>query len=72
MFKFRTSPGLPLNSEISPGAYIIRRVLSTEGNLRFKIDWASVIVGSKFTQHDGRRKRRAKRLSVTNVTGVLS
>ena len=22
--------------------------LSTEGNLRFKIDWASLIVGSKF------------------------
>ena len=30
------------------GAYI-RRGLSTVGNLRFKIDWASVIVGSKFT-----------------------
>ena len=30
------------------GAYI-RRGLSTEGNLRFKIDWASHIVGSKFT-----------------------
>ena len=26
----------------------IRRGLSTEGNLRFKIDWASLIVGSKF------------------------
>ena len=26
------------------GAYIL-----TEGNLRFKIDWASLIVGSKFT-----------------------
>ena len=25
------------------------RGLSTEGNLRFKIDWASLIVGSKFT-----------------------
>ena len=50
--------------EISPGAYIfqrpfleglifggayIQRGLSTEGNLRFKIDWASLIVGSKFT-----------------------
>ena len=44
--------------KISPGAYIfqrpfwgtyIRRGLSTEGNLRFKIDWASLIVGSKFT-----------------------
>ena len=30
------------------GAYI-RRGLSTEGNLRFKIDWASLIVGRKFT-----------------------
>ena len=29
------------------GAYI-RRGLSTEGNVRFKLDWASVIVGSKF------------------------
>ena len=50
--------------KISPGAYIfqrpffeglifggayIRRRLSTEGNLRFKTDWASLIVGSKFT-----------------------
>ena len=30
------------------GAYI-RRGLTTEGNLRFKIDWASLIVGKKFT-----------------------
>ena len=30
------------------GAYI-RRGLFTEGNLRFKINWASHIVGSKFT-----------------------
>ena len=30
------------------GAYI-RRGLSMEGNLRFKIDWASLIAGSKFT-----------------------
>ena len=38
---------------MSPGAYIFQRPflrgLSTEGNLRFKIDWASLIVGSKFT-----------------------
>ena len=49
---------------MSPGAYIlskvlfeglifggayIRRGLSMEGNLCFKIDWASLIVGSKFT-----------------------
>ena len=31
------------------GRAYIRRGLSTEGNLRFKIDWASHIVGSKFT-----------------------
>ena len=30
------------------GAYI-RRCLSTDGNFRFKIDWASLIVGGKFT-----------------------
>jgi len=30
------------------GAYI-RRGLSTEGNLRFKIDWASLIAGNKST-----------------------
>ena len=39
--------------KISPGAYIFQRPflrgLSTEGNLRVKIDWASLIVGSKFT-----------------------
>ena len=28
--------------KISPGAYIWRRGLSTEGNLRFKIDWRLV------------------------------
>ena len=31
------------------GGPYIRRGLSTEGNLHFKIDWASLIVGSKFT-----------------------
>ena len=31
------------------GEAYIRRDLSTEGNLRFKIDWASPIVGRKFT-----------------------
>ena len=31
------------------GAYIRRARFSTEGNLRFKIDWASLIVKSKFT-----------------------
>ena len=51
--------------KISPGAYsferpflrglflkglaYIRRGLSTEGNLRFKLDWASLKVRSKFT-----------------------
>ena len=30
------------------GAYI-QRGLSTEGNLRFKIDWTSLIIGSKYT-----------------------
>ena len=30
------------------GAYI-RRGLSSEANLQFKIDWASLIAGSKFT-----------------------
>ena len=39
--------------KIIPGAYIFQRSflrgLSTEGNLRFKIDCASLIVGSKFT-----------------------
>ena len=30
------------------GAYI-RRSLSTEGNLRFKIDWASLVIRRKFT-----------------------
>ena len=50
--------------KIGPGAYIFQRpflrglfleglifggALSTEGNLRFKIDWASLTVGGKFT-----------------------
>ena len=34
---------------LSIGGAYIRRGLSTEGNLRFKIDRASLIVGSKFT-----------------------
>ena len=58
------SENIPQNSENKPlglyfskalfeglilgGAYI-RRGLSTEGYLRFKIDWASLIVGSKLT-----------------------
>ena len=54
----------PKIPKICPGAYIfqqpflmglifggayIRRGLSMEGNLGFKIDWASLIVGSKLT-----------------------
>ena len=39
--------------EINPEAYIFQRLflrgLFTEGNLRLEIDWASLIVGSKFT-----------------------
>ena len=51
--------------KISPGAFIFQRPflrglfwgggglyskgLSTEGTLRFKIDWASLVVGSTFT-----------------------
>ena len=57
--KFRNKPwglffstpflrGLFLEWLIFGGAYI-QRSLSTEGNLCFKIDWASLIVGSKFT-----------------------
>ena len=40
--------GLFLEGLIFGGAYI-RRGLSVEGNLRFKIDWDSLIVGRKFT-----------------------
>ena len=47
MAKYRKIP------KISPRAYIFQRPflrgLHSEGNLHFKIDWASVIVGSKFT-----------------------
>ena len=40
--------------KISPGLIFFKgayfwRGLSTEGNLRLKIDWASLIVGRKFT-----------------------
>ena len=40
--------GLYSEGLIFGGAYI-QRGLSTEGNLRLKIDWTSLIVGSKFT-----------------------
>ena len=59
--KFKRYRKIP---KISPGDYIFQRPflrclileglvnvwrgLSTEGNLRFKIDWASLIVGRKF------------------------
>ena len=39
--------------KLSPRAYIFQRPflrgLSIEGNLRFKIDWTSLLVGRKFT-----------------------
>ena len=38
--------------KISPGSYIFQRPFwgaCSEGNLRFKIDWPSLIVGRKFT-----------------------
>ena len=41
--------GLYFSKALFEGLTYIRRGLSTEGNLRFKIDWASLIVGSKFT-----------------------
>ena len=38
---------------MNPGTYIFQRPflrgLSTEGHLRFKTNWAGLIVGSKFT-----------------------
>ena len=52
MYQFRKIP------KISPGAYVFQRPfwgayfwrgLSKEGNLCFKINWASLIVGRKFT-----------------------
>ena len=47
--KFRKqAPGLIFFKGPFRGAYFWRS-LSTEGNLHFKIDWASLIVGSKFT-----------------------
>ena len=55
-----TSPEVPKIPKISHGAYIFQKPflrglyhfwssLSMEGNLRFTIDWASLIAGSKFT-----------------------
>ena len=38
----------PQNSENKPGAYFCRG-LSKEGNLNLNVNWASLIVGSKFT-----------------------
>ena len=49
MFIQRSSwRGLFLEGLIFGGAYI-RRGLAMDGNLRFKIVWASLIVGRKFT-----------------------
>ena len=49
----KISPGLyfstPLFEGLSFGEAYFRRGLSTGGNLRLQIDWASLIVGSKFT-----------------------
>ena len=39
---------VPFDGLVFGGAYI-RRGLSMEGNLRFNIDWASHLVGSKFS-----------------------
>ena len=48
----KISPGLyfskPIFEGLIFGGAYIRRGLSTEGNLSFKIDWDSLIVGSKF------------------------
>ena len=59
MGREKLSPAYRKIPKISPGTYIfeglifggayIRRDVSTEGNFRFKIDWASLIVGGKFT-----------------------
>ena len=47
--KFRKlSPGLIFFKGLFWGVYFWRG-LSMEGNLRFKIDWAGLVVGSKFT-----------------------
>ena len=48
--KFRKeAPGLIVFKGPFGGAYIRRAGLSTEGNLRFKIDWACPTAGSEFT-----------------------
>ena len=39
----------PFFEELIFGGAYIQRGLSIEGNLRFKIDWANLIVGRKFT-----------------------
>ena len=58
-FYFWTYGGYRKIPKISPGAYIFQRpflrslflegLIYGAGNLRLKIDWASLIVGSKFT-----------------------
>ena len=47
--KYRKIPKISLLEGLSFGGAYIWRGLSTEGNLRFKIDLTSLIVGSKFT-----------------------
>ena len=58
-FFFRTYRGYRKIPKISPGAYIFQRpflrglflggLIYGAGNLRLKVDWASLTVGSKFT-----------------------
>ena len=41
-----------------------------EAKLVFQKGWGTQNKNVKFTQHDGRKKITAKRLCVTNVTGL--
>ena len=55
VFGYRKIPKISLGAYIFQRLFLrglysdIRRGLSTEGNVRFKVDWASPIDGSKFT-----------------------
>ena len=49
MLKISFVPGLSFISPCFKLKLKLWRGLSTEGNLRFKIDWANLIDGSKFT-----------------------
>ena len=48
-FKAKINSYTLIEGLIFGGAYIRRGYISMEGNLRFKIDWASLLVGRKFT-----------------------